>query len=226
MAIIKKTFLHFFDIHFLEEKGVQNIPRKIFYEAFFATRFALLCSDKVFIPAASYFESPTCKKIVDQYLELVPHGLIWLIGKAHSYKEFCQNKLFQYSNHLEYLNIYESALKNELNFPFYRRKRSSTKDIKSSWIAKLSFSEVPYIFDDCHGFLLPDNIEKKWSNVPQYLENNAFIVPNIISILFSEKINNLAVINTLYEIINKSYFKSYISELNASIVTDTLPFLK
>lgn len=220
MAIIGKTFLHFFDIHFLEEKGVRHIPKKIYYEAFFATRFSLLCSDKVFIPAASYFESPTCKKIIDQYLEIVPYGIIWLIGKAHSYLEFCQRKTFQYSNIPEHLSLYVSALESEIKFPFYRRKRSSTKDIKSQWIERLDFSEVPIVFDDCHGFIVPSDIEEKWNNVPKKLENNAFIVPNVIPLLFSKKINNLSVINTVHEIINRSYFQSYVNELDASIVTD------
>ena len=39
-------------------------------------------------------------------------------------------------------------------------------------------------------------------------------------LLFSKKINNLSVINTLHEIINRSYFQSYVNELDASIVTD------
>jgi hypothetical protein len=220
MAIIGKTFLHFFDIHFLEEKGVRHIPKKIYYEAFFATRFSLLCSEKVFIPAASYFESPTCRKIIDQYLEIVPYGIIWLIGKAHNFLEFCQSKTYQYSNSPDHLSLYESALKSEIYFPFYRRKRSSTKDIKSQWIEKLDFSEVASVFDDCHSFIVPSDIEEKWNNVPKKLENNAFIVPNVVPLLFSNKINNLSVINTLHEIINKSYFQSYVNELDASIVTD------
>ena len=220
MTIIEKTFLHFFDIHFLEEKGVKHIPQKIYYEAFFATRFSLLCSEKVFIPAASYFESPTCKKIIDQYLEIIPYGIIWLVGKAHSYTEFCQGKTVQYSNIPEHLNLYSSALEGEIEFPFFRRRRSSTKDIKTKWMEKLDFSEVPSVFDDCYGFRVPSDIEDKWNDVPGELEDNAFIVQNVLPILLLDDHRNLSVVNVLHEIINKSYFQSYVSELGSSIVTD------
>lgn len=220
MAIINKTFLHFFDIHFLDEKGVKHIPKKIFYEAFFATRFSLLCSEKVYIPASSYFESPICKKIVDQYLEIVPYGIVWLIGKAHNYLEFFESKLFQYSNSPEHIAFYESALKSEINFPFYNRARSSTKDIISDWGKKLDFSEVPKVFADCHGLILPYDIEEKWNNVPEKLGDTAFIVKNVLPLLFNETVYNMSVVNNLHEIINKSYFNSYVRELDASVVTD------
>lgn len=220
MAIIERTFLHFFDIHFLEEKGVRNIPEKIYYEAFFATRFSLLCSDKVFIPASSYFESPTCRKIIDYYSEIVPYGIIWLIGKAHSYLEFCQSKTYQYSNIEEYRNLYSYALESDIKFPFYRRRRSSTDDIKVDWLRKLDFSEVPKIFSYCYDFVVPSNIEEKWNDVPNKLESNAFIVQNVLPILFLDPPMNLSVVNTLHEVINRAYFQSYVNELNSSIVTD------
>lgn len=102
--------------------------------------------------------------------------MIWLIGKAHSYLEFCQRKIFQYSNSPEHLKTYSAALENDINFPFYRRKRSSTKNIKSQWIEKFDFSEMPSLFDDYHCFTVPSNIEEKWNDVPSKLETNASII--------------------------------------------------
>ncbi len=220
MAIIDKIFLHYFDIHFLEERGVSKIPKKIYYEAFWATRFSLLCSDMVFVPASSYFESPTCRKIIDSYSEIFPYGIISLIGKAHNYLEFCQGKKFQYSSHEEYQNIYSKALEQDVVIPFHHRKRSSTDDIKLDWVNKLDFSEVPEIFKHCYDFEIPLDIEERWSKLPEKLEKNAFIVNNVLPILFPDIPKNQSITNTLHEVINRSYFQSYISELKSSIVTD------
>lgn len=220
MAFIEKTFLHFFDIHYLDEKGLKTIPNKIYKEAFYATRFAILCSEKVYIPASSYFESPICRKIINQYLSIIPLGIIWLVGKAHNYREFFQGKVIQYANIPDQSRLYESALKSEIEIPFHRRLRSSTKDISSNWIRTLNFSEVPDIFETCSGFQLPSDIEAKWENVPDLLGGNAFIVQNVTPLLFSDPLDNFAVINRLHGVINKSYFQSYINELNASIISD------
>jgi len=102
--------------------------------------------------------------------------MIRLIGKAHSYLEFYQSKIFQYSNSPEYFKTYTAALKNDINFPFYRRKRSSTKNIKSQWIEKFDFSEVPSLFDDYHCFTVPSDMEEKWNDVPSQLETNASVI--------------------------------------------------
>lgn len=220
MALIEKTFLHYFDIHYLDEKGLRKIPNKIYFEAFFATRFAILCSDKVFLPAASYFESPICRKIIDQYLNIVPLGIIWLVGKAHNYSEFFQSKALQYANRSDYKQIYETALINEIEIPFHRRVRSSTKDITSNWLQILDLSAVPKAFECCHGLKLPSNLEDKWRDVPELLGNNAFIVQNVAPLLFSEKLENLAAINHLHSIINRAYFQSYVNELDAAVVSD------
>jgi hypothetical protein len=220
MALIDKIFLHYFDIHFLEERGVRKIPQKIYYEAFWATRFSLLCADTVFVPASSYFESPTCRKIIDSYSEIIPYGIIWLIGKAHSCSEFCQGKTFQYSTHKEYQDIYSQALEQEVILPFCCRMRSSTDDIKSDWISRLDFSEVPEIFKYCYDFEVPSNIEERWSKLPDALGKDAFIVKNVLPILLPDVTKNQSITNALHEVVNRAYFQSYISELKSSIVTD------
>lgn len=220
MLPVKLSFLHFFDIHYLEEKGISNLHGQIFKEANLATRFSLLSADVTLVPAAVYIESEICKRILDSFNSLIPYGIIRLIGKAYSFREFCERKIIQYANRPAHQKLYIDALSGGIEFPFYKRTRSSTKDIVSDWIFMLNEGDAGKDFYEYDEFARSDEFEKKWESIPELLGNSAFIVPNIISQLLPNCSSNLSVKNHLHAIVNKSYFRSYINELNASIITD------
>lgn len=217
--------MHFFDIHYLEEKAVSKFPRQIFKEASFATRFSLLSSDTTIIPAAVYVESTICHEILNKFIELVPFGVIELIGNARSFTEFCGKKIIQYANRPGHQKLYADALEKGVQFPFRRRERSATQDISNSWVKLLHEKDVGSSFSKYAGIEIDSKFEDRWGDIPSSLGDRAFIVPNVSSLLFLGNIENISVENELYSIINPSYFKSYVDELGASIVTN-LNFLE
>ncbi len=118
MTQFGKVFLHFFDIHFLEEKCVSSIGLPAIKEAKLATRICLLCCDQIIIPASSYFESEICKEIIKEHEDLIALGMIIFVGNARNSLEFIQNKISQYSGAIFQKELYEKVLDNELVIPF------------------------------------------------------------------------------------------------------------
>lgn len=84
----RKIFLHFFDIHFLEYKGVSSLQLPIYNEARLATRLAFLLADELLVPAASYFESEICRKILSEFYNGYTFNGICLVANALNFDEF------------------------------------------------------------------------------------------------------------------------------------------
>lgn len=219
MFPIDKVFLHFYDTHYLKEKGVHDLADQLAREARLATRLSILSASQVLLPAASYYESEICKPIIDEYINLIDYGIIWLVANAYNPFEFFENKIIQYDSNSDQKNIYETARRQSCLLPFLKRNRSATKDIKSRWKALLDDSQVPKLFSDCYGISSPKDIEEKWSDIPELLQEKAFIVPYVAPFIFDNS-NNLAANNRLHSVINQAYFKSYVIDFDASIVAD------
>jgi hypothetical protein len=91
-----RIFTHFFDVHFLEEKGVESFLEAATREARLAFRLALLMADEVLVPASSTIESELCRTVLSEYGgdEYAPH--ITLVASGTNYQEFLDDKLRQY----------------------------------------------------------------------------------------------------------------------------------
>lgn len=90
---LARLFLHYFDIHFIEEKGRASESRQFYNEMRLATRLAVASADKVFVPAASYFESPLCREILSQLQELVDLGFVVLSASSRNLDDFRAERL-------------------------------------------------------------------------------------------------------------------------------------
>src|SRR5688500_1208791 len=89
---LERIFLHFFDIHYLADKGRAVEGTAFQNEMRLATRLAVAAADKVFLPAASYFESVLCRQILSELDELVSLGLIVLCGSSTNLEEFVRER--------------------------------------------------------------------------------------------------------------------------------------
>lgn len=218
-----RLFLHFFDIHFLEAKSLTQPHELAIREMRLATRFAVAAADMVFVPAASYVESPICRSIISELKELFPFGVLSLTGGAETLWNFQQEKLETYRPDSSQGQAYRT-----LNFsiphpPFVERGRSATTDIGSLWIAQVNSGKlVPYLTRG-QSILLPSDLEKRWESVPQRLGRMAFIVEHVQELL-SEETKHPSIKARLQTLINRGYFESYLADLKAGIVSD-LPYL-
>jgi hypothetical protein len=216
------VFLHFFDIHFLAEKGFSE-PEDVFDavldEMRLAVRFALLSSETVLIPAASYFESSICRDVIDEFAPLFSSTRLWLVAGGGNVYEFAEAKLSEYRPGTEQFDVYVRLLENRdvIHPPFRTRKRSSTEDLRAHWVRVLQAGGVP----DALGLVpgLPPDIEKRWETVPERLGTEAFIVDYVEPILFPAGAPRI-VTGRLHGVINTGYFQSYTDELTARLVVD------
>lgn len=218
---LHRLFLHFFDTHFLEARGVTPQNRAAIKEARLATRLALLTGDEVLVPAASYFESSFCYSIIEELRPLFDFGIIRLVGGGESAAEFCEGKLIQYPKGSHQFECYEGFAFESLP-PFRSRYRSSTRDISSRWLERLDDVGFPGTVFGERVKGLPKNLERRWENVPDELGKRAFIVDYVIPRIFNRGMarQNLAIRNRLHAVINQAYFQSYTEELRAGVIRD------
>lgn len=220
MKRAKNIFLHFFDIHYLNEKGIGEWKNTIFREASIATRFAVLGADNIIIPASSYFESSLCRRIVDSYSEIHYLGLFKLVGNASNLYEFIKFKTTQYKFNESTFQTYQKSSNCELDIPFFKRHCSSTSDISKKWQNLLLTKDIKPLFLNAPGVNIPKNIEQLWDETPVKLDGKPFIVENVFPILFPNQDLNVFATNTLHSYINQYYFNSYTKEFNAGVVSD------
>ena len=213
-----RIFLHFFDIHYLDMKGV-SYQSEVIKECRLATRFSILSANDILVPAASYFESRLCKLVLDELRPIFEVGIIRLVGRGSSIQEFSENKLKEYRKGT-LQSVSYTSVKEGLIPPFVSRLASATHDINDFWIAQLESGDVikrvRRDLADKPGI----NFEFLWETVPERLEGKAFIVDYVAPLLFSKRTVDKAVRNRLHHLINESYFGSFTKEYSAGIVTD------
>lgn len=213
-------FLHFFDTHFLEEVGGRSATAPyIERELSLATRLAIVAADEVLVPAASYFERPECRRVIEEFEPVFDAGVIYLVGGGSSTEEYLESKLEQYRPGTEQRHAYEAAARASLHHPPYRsRQRSTTEDIAVFWQDTLEMPDFPAaIFGK--QLQLPTDLEVAWATVPERLGRDAFIVEYVQPLIFGRDLNVVAR-NRLHGVINQGYFASYARELSAGLVTD------
>ncbi|MDG3443978.1 hypothetical protein [Nitrospirillum amazonense] len=215
----RRYFLHFFDVHLLEEKGASRILPNVYKEMKLAIRLALLYGEELLIPASSYFESPLCREILDDLGADFLSFRVSLVASGQGLDEFLGEKLRQYTESQFQGRIYRSNSLSQL-FPWRARQRSATADIKRSWRNALETERASFTLRRL-GVDLPVDIERQWDAVPEQLGELAFIVDNIFPLLFPWE-PNVAHRNLFHSIINEAYFQSYADDYGASVLQNMM----
>lgn len=219
-ARLERLFLHFFDIHFLEDKGRAVESRAFRDEMRLATRLAVASADKVFIPAASYFESAFCRQIIGELDELVSLGLIVLCGSSTNLEEFIrerQDESYYRKGSVQH-SSYRAGLDEGSPPAYQRRYRSATREIVGHWGTIVSSERLPRMLRDAVGKPI-HHTEGRLERVPEELGSLAFIPEYVYEILDLDegaKIERARI----RSVINEGYFTSYLKELHAGVVTD------
>lgn len=220
MTPLPRLFLHFFDLHFLKAARRNADTDHIAGELRLATRLAILASDEVIIPAASYFESPLCATVVDELKDLFPTGTIRLVGGDASVQDFIRSKLATYDETGPQHAAYLAATGAETVFPPFKvRARSATNDITTAWLDR---SAAPNFLEEQFGSnvsLLPKGFLDKWQAVPAALGVRAF-TPDYAAEHLADGLLTEAIDSKVHGFINLEYFRSFANEYAAGFVTD------
>jgi nucleoside phosphorylase len=208
-------FLHFFDIHFLEEKGLYAKSDRAISEMALAVRFAVILGSRILIPAASFYESPIAAAVLKPFLDADVGNLFRLVGSGSSLEEFRYEKIDQYRRSSTQKLLYSTGLEQPTGWE--RRRRSATTDIGISWMAD---AEGDATLEDFHphriGQISDHDFQNAWLQVPERLGREAFIVPHVLGLLPLNS-QNLVVENSLHRIVNHHYFQSYAKDFGAAI---------
>jgi nucleoside phosphorylase len=208
-------FLHFFDVHFLEEKGVDRFLGQAIAEARLATRLAVLLADDVLVPASSRIESDLCKQVLLEFPHRIFADHFTMVGSGASFEEFIEEKRSQYrADQAQGIAYREAGI--GIDLPWRTRRRSATADIATDWKAALPSGAAESLFKALHG-TLPKDVERLWEGIPERLGASAFIVENVIPLLLDTPSTGLIVRNRLHGIVNKSYFGSYGKDICGSV---------
>jgi nucleoside phosphorylase len=211
----RRIFLHFFDIHFLEEKGASATGISGRAEMDLAVRFSVMLASRILVPASSYRESQLTRDTLAPFLAGKSKNLFSLVGSGSSYAEFQLEKVDQYTPGSDQHRAYSEDV--EYDIAWQSRTRSSTADISSGWIKAFEERDVPRSFAGLLAAKLADEeLERIWLDVPDRLGSQAFIVPYVVPLLPFQK-GNLLTVNRLHSIINREYFASYGRDLEAAV---------
>ncbi|WP_173978125.1 hypothetical protein [Magnetospirillum sp. UT-4] len=209
-------FLHFFDIHFLEEKGVTSSDRAARTEMAIALRLAVLVCDRVYVPAASFFENPICRELCEPFMNPELGDLIVLVGSNTNIQEFVEDKRPQYDEESYQGSVYRS-IDIHVPLPWHARVRSTTTDIVTDWRRLFASGECENLFRRMTLDDLPTGADSIFPELPERLEGKAFLVDHARPILFGAKTITRKTVNTLHTVLNEAYFRSYAIDLGASV---------
>ena len=217
---LSNLFLHFFDIHFLEEVGARASRQLLEAEADLAIRIGILAARTLIVPAASYFESPLCKNVLDRFGPLMENGTIQLAGSGPNSEVFAKIKLEQYDDgslqHLAYQTFLDS---DEVTPPFLTRNRSATSDLIARWEDLAGSPNLPaQIFDGTYG-LIPLSFDEDWASLPERLGGRAFTPEYVTKTLLGSDAHS-AVRANISAVINDGYFSSFSQEYEAGFIVD------
>lgn len=216
--LLERLFLHFYDIHFLKEKGAT--PRSnIFWECRAATRFAVIAADEVFVPAASFVESPLCRDVLLEFGELLHFGIIDLVAGSCNFDTFRDERLDIYAPGSHQHDSYSTISSEDVALPFKQRMRNTTGDIITHWRDRGNDNTTFTALTKGTDIQLPRDAEERWHQVPGKLGNSAFILDHVKPLL-GEFTNNKLVEYRLLNLINAGYFQSYTEDLKAGVIVD------
>lgn len=216
-----QCFLHFFDIHFLDEyRGKRGIED----ELLLATKFAFFCSNSIVLPLSSYFESTICKTIISSLQKDVPEYNIFFMGNSGSIEEFALSKLLQYDSSSYQYKIYERLpdeyTKNDMLIK--KKMTDTTGIIKQDWEKSVNEGSFFTNFVSVEK-ILPANFRDNCQNIHALLDGKAYIPEHINRLLFGGSPTHSLLGSRISSFINKSYFLSYLDSLKVcSVVTELL----
>ena len=217
---IERLFLHFFDTHFIADKGAAAQSANFQREIRLATRIAVASAHAVYIPAASYFESPICRDILNELDELVGYGFIVLSGSAPNLEEYLRERQDEsfYRKGSQQYDWYRALHNSHTALPYEQRRRSATRDVTLHWTQSVENETLIRKVRDAVDSL-PPTLEKRIERVPQELGGLAFIPDHVYEVLDLHNAPPL-VRARIRGVINEGYFESYVKDLTAGVMVD------
>jgi nucleoside phosphorylase len=207
----RTVFLHFFDPHFLEERNA--LGEKARDEMDLAVRFAVMIAERIYVPAASWYETPIARQVLTPFVESSIGSAFVLAGSGASPEAFHAEKLEQYGAKSRQGEIYRAPP--DAPAGWRKRSRSATKDIIAGWRRSLEDGAAKGVLARMMKAQVPGDMDRIFEQAPDRLAGQAFIVDNIAPLVSLE--NDFLGRQSLHELINAEYFRSYGADFKAAV---------
>ncbi|HEY5710127.1 MAG TPA: hypothetical protein VIS51_12135 [Solirubrobacterales bacterium] len=214
-------YLHFLDVYHYGRAvfGNRVSEETLVTEARRAFRLAVLHSDRIYLPASSYFEGPLAGIVLGDHSELAEMGVVYVAASQPSLEQHREEKVPQYPRGLPNAipGAYTAAPHLEPP-PYLQRGGSSRAAITRRWQGELE-REGPQRLAHALGDLEAANrIERAWGQIPDLLGSRAFVTPHVAELLAERRAEVPE--QALIEVIEPAYIDGYALALRAEIVTD------
>ena len=216
-------FIHFLDVHHLELISNSQLSKEVVVEAQRALTIAMLMSKRIYIPAASFFESGLCSIVLKKFMPIFEFGYIWLVGSAPTLDDFWLLHKMMYKNTTGKAQYY-SEMADLPPIPYLQRRSSVTSVIVKEWDDVIERVKLWKLLMPSPEFDIPKDIEKRWCSVPERIGTAPFVEEHVSPIVLKNTVNPIQS-KIVAQIINNLYFSAYTKELNAGVVQD-LVFLE
>jgi nucleoside phosphorylase len=218
---ISAIYVHFLDwYHFrrAREENGQN-PKVIEEEAKLALRFAMIFSDRVVVPASSFFEGNICLKLIREHEPFRSGGILQVASPDGSLREHLERKQASYnwSSPRGLMNAYRRFRTGAPRF--IKKQQPTTPSLVEHWLSVPDRTDLTTFLKEGSSEQAKQELKAIWNEVPQLLGNQAF-VPSHIEEIFARRSIYFGSRTTLHEIIEPAYVGSYAQEFGLSLVTD------
>jgi nucleoside phosphorylase len=216
-----RIYLHCLDLyHYGRAIRDNRIPfRKVVREGRLAFRLAILLSDRIFLPASSYFEAELAQQILAEHPEFADLGMVYLSAGEDSLEAHRDGKVPQYPRGIPGggSNVY-TALPVTAPPSYEQKPGSSREKIERRWKQIAHSDRLDKLLADAGARFRNGNPEEAWTRVPELLEESAFVAPHAQELLGKQGVvlPEMAV----SRVIEPAYIDGYADSLGALIVGD------
>lgn len=225
MKPIRRLYIHFADYYHVRRARLNLTPASdIARSLSAAVRIAVLFAHEVYFPASSLFESPDCRRVMQELPEFREHNVLKIAAADATVTEHLESKAASYGagSPRELLNAYRQRHKFAL--PTYvEKKGSSTAEITRVWRGMPDDGDFMRAIREKTGEKLPGDFGKVWERVPQGLQKRAFVPAHAADLL---RVGGCAgsLESIIAKPIERAYIDGYGEALNAYVLTD-VPYL-
>ena len=212
-------YLHFLDVYHYGRAvhGNRASEETLVTEARRAFRLAALHSERIYLPASSYFEGPLAQIVLGDHSELAQMGVVYVAASQPSLEQHREEKVPQYPHGLPNAipGAYTAAPHIEPP-PYLQRGGSSRAAITNRWLAELERERPQRLAHGLSDLEAANRVERAWGRVPDLLESRAFVTPHVAEVLAERRAEVPE--QALIGVIEPAYIDGYTEALRAAIV--------
>lgn len=217
----RPIYLHFLDVYHYGRAVLGNRASEatLIAEARRAFRLAVLHSDRVYLPASSYFEGPLAQIVLGDHSELAQMGVVYVAASQPSLEQHREEKIPQYPRGLPNAihGAYTAAPHIEPP-PYLQRGGSSRAAITKRWLRELQREGPQRLAHKLGDLEAANRIERTWGRIPDLLESRAFVTPHVAELLAKRRAEVPE--QALIGVIEPAYIDGYAESLEAAIVAE------